>query len=410
MKIKIKTRLGVLLPLLLCTQTPIFSQMGHASEPRAERSNDPYNAYRWDGKTADWYEWWYYKVVLPETKKAYYFVYGVVNPMDVTGARSASRSYVDFGDFEKKFILEEKRSVSDFTASRKFTDVRVAGLGEASDRHLQGRLMSDGASAAWDLSLAPDWKFNAMGWGMHFNFLSNIYWYPAQASAVMNGWIETLKDGIAERVEVKNAPAYQDRNWGRSFPKWWTWLVSNHFPASPGTVLAAGGGRPKVFNRSELIDGLVIGLRHKGREYAFRPTDGDRVRMNVDFGRWEVNAENGNGEKIVISAYAPQDQFIDIPFITPNGQTFHDYEALLGHMSVKLYRNVGWFLEKWELIADLDTDAAGIEYGSFRDFGRDFGVMSANGASVSNESRDSLEPRLDPITVFNERQVVFESR
>ena len=383
MKIKIKTRLGVFLPLLLCTQMPLFSQIVRASEA----IRDPYNTYQWDGKTASWYEWWYYKLVLPESKKAYYFVYGVVNPADKSGALTASRSYVGFGDFEKKQILEEKRSAADFTASRNVTQVTVGDLGTATDRHLSGRLTEGTTTVTWDLSVEPDWKFNAMGWGMHFDFLSNIYWYPAQASAVMNGWIESRQKTDNQRedgvnvVEVKNAPAYQDRNWGRSFPKWWTWLVSNHFPASPGTVLAAGGGRPKIFNRHELFDGVVIGLRHEGHEFTFRPTDGDRVHVNVDFGHWEVEGENDHGEKIVISAYAPQDQFLDIPFITPQGETFHDYEALLGHMNVKLYRNVGWFREKWELVADLDTDAAGIEYGSFHE--------------------------LNPTSVFTGRQVIF---
>lgn len=404
---KIRTRSWVLFPLLLCAQSNAFSQIDLQDNHLLTRRGDPYNTYRWDGKAALWNEWWYYKVVMPESRKAYYFVYGVVNPGDQSLSTresqesKVSRTFVGFGDFQKKLVLEERRPVSDFQASRVVTSVKAGDLGLATDRHLSGQIFDKGTAVAWDLSMDLDWKFNAMGWGMYFDFLSNIYWYPAQASAVMNGWIEMVSAGVSERVEVKNAPAYQDRNWGQGFPKWWTWLVSNHFPKSPGTVLAAGGGRPKVFNRRELFNGVVIGLRHEGHEYTFRPTDGDKVRMDIDFGKWEVSAENGNGEKIQISAYAPQSDFMDLPFMTPEGKLFHDYEALLGHMNVKLYRNVGWFRDDWKLITDLDTDEAGIEYGSYNDFG---------GGGSSLTTSVNSDPRLNPTAVFNERQVVFDTK
>ncbi len=42
----------------------------------------------------------------------------------------------------------------------------------------------------------------------------------------------TLKSAPDEYVfyptyEFKNAPCYQDRNWGTEFPRWWAWIVSN---------------------------------------------------------------------------------------------------------------------------------------------------------------------------------------
>src|SRR6185436_12301896 len=105
--------------------------------------------------------------------------------------------------------------------------------------------------------------------------------------AFMTGWIQFDK----KTVELDHAPAYQDRNWGTSFPKWWTWLVSNHFKNSPGTVLAAGGGRPKVIG-VEVLEGVTIGLRYQNEEFTFRPFEGDHVQVDVNFGKWEVSARN----------------------------------------------------------------------------------------------------------------------
>ena len=49
---------------------------------------------------------------------------------------------------------------------------------------------------------------------------------------------------------------------------------------------------------------------------------------------------------------------MDLPFTTPDGKTYHDFEALRGHIHVKLYKYLN-------LIVDLETDEGGIEYGSF---------------------------------------------
>ena len=199
-----------------------------------------------------------------------------------------------------------------------------------------------------------------MGWAMGIEGVSNIFWFPAQASASMSGWIR-YKD---REIYFDHAPGYQDRNWGRSFPKWWTWLVSNQFQNSPGTVLAAGGGRPLILNYLDVMDGMSIGLRHQGKFYEFRNTDGHSVQMEIRFGKWEVTATNPQGFKIVIHATAPRDKFMILPFQTPQGPTFYDYEALRGHIEVSLSEKTGLFGLDWKEITHLSTEEGGIEFGS----------------------------------------------
>ena len=87
---------------------------------------DPLNTYQWNRKNyfsengrideKPWFEWWYYKIVLPETKESFYFVYGVVNPWDKTNKLKGTRSYVGMGDFKAKKIVEKKYELSDFQA------------------------------------------------------------------------------------------------------------------------------------------------------------------------------------------------------------------------------------------------------------------------------------------------------
>jgi len=249
-------------------------------------------------------------------------------------------------------------SVRDFSASYTQPAVQVGHNG-ATDRRLFGHVVENGHEMSWDLTLQKKWRFNAMGWATGVSEISGIYWYPAQASATMTGWISY--DGQVHKLV--DAPAYQDRNWGRSFPKWWTWLTSNHFKGSPGTAFAAGGGEPKAFNSVYLFAGLCVGLKHKGKEYIFRTTDADSVRFDIRWGVWNVVAENTRNQRIEISAYAPPDQFMMLPFHSPRGPIFYDYEALLGKMTVKLFTRKNVF-SAWRKIAVLTTNEAGIEWGT----------------------------------------------
>ena len=338
------------------------------SMPEA-RALDTYNTYLWNRSNAlagngqvdrgDWYEWWYFKVVDPSSREAFYFTYGVVNPWDTGAQLKGSKAMVQAGDFKTHHIAETSLPVGDFSARYDRTEVHV-GRHTASDRHLRGDITgTDGHRLAWDLSLENDWNFNAMGWALRAPG-SGIYWYPAQASARVSGWV--ISGG--RKVEFKGAPAYQDRNWGRSFPKWWTWITSNHFAGAPGAALAIGGGEPPLFGDNYLWSGLCIGFRYRGKEYTFRSTDvGNKVNFDIKWGRWSVSAQNGRGEYIQIEAHAPPEKFMDLTFQTPRGPIFHDYEALLGDVRVRLLQ---WSAPrgKWVRLADVKSTEAGIEWGS----------------------------------------------
>ncbi|MGR9046565.1 MAG: tocopherol cyclase family protein [Gammaproteobacteria bacterium] len=333
-------------------------------------AEDTFNTYQWNRPNyeadngridrGDWYEWWYYKVVLPDRKEAFYFIYGVVNPWDRQQRRDPSRSYVAFGSFKSGVSVEKTFPVDQFDARYDQTRIQVAD-NVATDQSLHGAITADGHRVSWDLQIEHDWRFNAMGWLMPIREITDIFWYPAQASARMSGTVRL--DGAT--IKLDREAAYQDRNWGRSFPIYWAWLVSNRFHDFPHTVLAAGGGKPKVLGRFPVAEGLSIGLKHAGQEFIFRPMDGDYVDTDIRFGKWEATAINKKGEKVVISAFAPKEKFKVLKFITPQGTVFYDYEALQGRIDVSLYRRKKWwFIPYWSLIAKLRTDAGGIEFGS----------------------------------------------
>ncbi|MCB0366969.1 MAG: hypothetical protein KDD68_16340 [Bdellovibrionales bacterium] len=331
-------------------------------------ASDPFNNYQWNKANHEnksglvdekpWFEWWYYKVVIPETEKAYYFVYGVVNPWDREMGLESSRSYIGFGDFEKRITTDNHYAIDEFNALYDQTSVSLP-MGYATDQTLIGQVTDEGGrSFSWDIEIQKKWAFNAEGWILGAG-LTDIEWYPAQADARCSGKI--VSDG--ELVELKDAPCYQDRNWGTRFPEWWAWIVSNKFDDHPDTALSIGGGQPHVFGIPSFYEGVCIGLKHKGVEYKWRPMELDRVKVDINFGRWEITGVSRDRKrKITISAYAPPEAFMDLQFTTPEGIVFHDYEALLGQVDVQLYTREAF--EGWVLIETLHSDYTGIEYGS----------------------------------------------
>lgn len=328
-------------------------------------ASDPWNTYQWNRRNelrgnnrtdrSPWYEWWYYKVVIPETGKSYFFVYGIVNPWDAERTLKGTRSYVGMGDFKKKLMGEEKFELSDFNASYKETFVEVKG-NVATDRFFHGSIRDEkGGEYAWDINIEKEWSYNAEGWMMGTN-LTDIEWYPAQASAKCSG---TVTSG-GETVTFTDAPCYQDRNWGSRFPDWWSWIVSNHFEGSSDTVLACGGGKPGVRGNDTPIASMSVGIRHGGKEIAFRPNHMQLVKTNIKFGKWQITAINRT-HRVEIEATAPKEDFMDLQFMTPEGVLFHDYETLTGKIKVKLFERKGLFFKP---LPELVTNFGGIEYGS----------------------------------------------
>lgn len=331
----------------------------------ANTDQDPYNTYRFNRSNVEmgspridegpWYEWWYYKVVLDDGS-SFFWVYGTVNPWDRDQRLPASQGYTWIGNFATNEILKERVPVSNFEAAYDRTFVRV-GSNEATNRYLRGKIAGADGDVSWDIQVEKEWGWNAMGWGRSFDDLVNISWYPAQASARMSGHI----DYKGKRYDFRNARGYQDRNWGRSFPDWWFWIVGNDFRESANAALACGGGLPRFFGSVPVLEVVNCGLKLDGREYSFRSTDMDEYKYDISLGRWDITLTSSD-KRLKVSGRAPPEKFMDLPFMTPDNKTFHDFETLNGDLSVELH---DWGLfSGWKLKKRLTTDRGGLEYGA----------------------------------------------
>jgi tocopherol cyclase len=111
-------------------------------------------------------------------------------------------------------------------------------------------------------------------------------WQILMAHGLATGWIEWQ----GERIEFVAAPAYSEKNWGRSFPQKWFWLNCNHFDGETDLAVTAGGGRRQVLGWMEEV--AMIGIHYGGQFYEFVPWN-SQVHWQIDpWGQWQMQAEN----------------------------------------------------------------------------------------------------------------------
>lgn len=238
----------------------------------------------------------------------------------------------------------------------------------------KGTFKGDKGSVAWDLKVSPVWYFSPMG-----DFLDSsmptIFWDVTKAVARISGWISF--DGA--RREIDQAIGYEDHDWGRNFPMWWTWIQANEFENCKfPTAVVAGGGRARhefLPTPPELSLGASY-LDEKGKpvELTFTSLQGHPVEFDMTFPKFVAAGEDMEGHRIELTATAPESSFVDIPFAQMKEPTpFHDYESLKGIVSFRVMTKAG---ATWKTVADCRSlPTAGVEFGTVSQ-SRDFAPVS----------------------------------
>src|SRR3989338_4639296 len=136
-----------------------------------------------------------------------------------------------------------------------------------------------------------------------------------------------------------------------------------NFDENKESAFVAGGGDSRFSNGAPLPTALLLGLHHEGVLYEFRSSDFKHYfDWEIEMGKWSLTALH-RFHRIEVTASEEIPEMLDLPFYTPGGETFHDYETLTGKIHVKLYKRKPLMMG-WEKIADLSTqDKAGLELG-----------------------------------------------
>jgi tocopherol cyclase len=252
------------------------------------------------GRTRNYFEGWYFKIVDPSGHHALAVIPGI--SMDAEGRRHAFIQVLDgmackayyyeypaeaFQPSGERFALE--LGPNRFSVQEMVLDLPV----------LQGALRIQ-EPHPWPKMLGAP---GIMGW---FGFMPFMECYHGVVS--LHHRLEGSLRVHEERVDFNGGVGYIEKDWGTSFPQSWIWLQSNHFDTPrPCSLLASVARIPFLGNH---FIGYIVGFWWEGRLYRFATYTGasmkaaleeDEVRLAFRGGRYrlEINARPGPGAPLI---------------------------------------------------------------------------------------------------------------
>lgn len=268
----------------------------------------PHSGYHWNGLDRDFFEGWYFRITLPKIKESFAFMYSIEDPLgdsDRSGGAAQilgiDEQYLlcPFPDRRKFWAAKNHLSLGHWGKTNLAMRPQLLPVEDFERQIIQGyqvtATLHQGALPEQDCR----WCYHTIpiyGWGQPqqpqqatAGWLSYLPifepgWQILMAHGLATGWIEWR----GKRYQFSNAPAYSEKNWGRSFPDKWFWLNCNSFSETAGLAVTAGGGRRKVLWTTEEV--AMIGIHYRDRFYEFVPWNSQLNWQIEPWGEWRIQA------------------------------------------------------------------------------------------------------------------------
>ena len=337
----------------------------------------PHSGYHWDGSSDRFFEGWYYRVTLPEINNTFAFMYSIEDPI---GGKPHSGGGVQVLGPEDEYLCRTFPDVSRFWGTK---DRLGLGHWSKSEINISPKLLNrqdfqryivEGyqATASLNQGYIQDpgshnfcrWCYDikpVYGWGnpnllqqstggwLTFLPIFEPGWQILMGHGLATGWIEWN----GQRYEFTDAPAYGEKNWGRSFPQKWFWLNCNSFNNEPDLALTAGGGKREVLWWME--SKALIGIHYQGNFYEFVPWNSE-VKWQIEpWGKWEMQAKNPWWEVSLTATTDREGTPLRAP--TEQGLIFCCRDTMKGFLTIELRNCQG------AIILKATSDLCGLEIG-----------------------------------------------
>ena len=239
--------------------------------------------YHGDGRSAPFFEGWYYKLVSAGGSQRFAIIPGVikgeqahafVQVLDGSSDRSTYHRFpLDrFWAADNRFEVHIERNI--FNQDGMFLRFEDSG------RKLHGELKFIGAEP-WPVTwLSP-------------GIMGPYAWVPAMECyhgvVSLDHTIQGALDIDGQTVDFSGGKGYIEKDWGKSFPSAWVWFQSNHFP-QPGVCITASVAIIPWLRSS--FRGFIIGLWIPDHLYRFATYTGakiDRLEISGDKVDWTVS-------------------------------------------------------------------------------------------------------------------------
>jgi tocopherol cyclase len=336
-----------------------------------------HSGYHWDGSSDRFFEGWYYRVTLPEIEQSFAFMYSIDDP---SGGNPQSGGAVQILGIDEQYVWRSFPDVRKFWAAKDYlglghwrtskTELTPQLLHRATfERKIQegyqatatlnqGYIKNPGNQfyCRWEYEIEP-----VYGWGdpnlpqqatagsLSYLPIFEPGWQILMAHGLATGWI----DWNGDRYNFTKAPAYSEKNWGRSFPQKWFWINCNSFTDEP-VALTAGGGRRQVLWWMESV-GLIC-IHYRGKFYEFVPWNSQVTWRVQPWGSWEMEAKRDRFEVILKGECDSFGTYVRVP--TQNGLDFLCRDTTKGKLFLELRENKNTLFKAESCLCGLEVGGA----------------------------------------------------
>lgn len=244
------------------------------------------------GKTSNYFEGWYFKVLTADVSHAFAFIPGIA--MDKKGNQQA---FIQELDGRKKTALYHKFHVDSFTPTAGKFAIHIndnyfsENVLKLNLPNVKGELRFKG-NVPWPKS------FFSPGIMGPFSFVPFMECYHGIVS--MNHTIEGSLNMYGSTIDFTGGLGYIEKDWGRSFPSAYVWMQTNHFSSQGISFKASVANIPWLGNS---FVGFIAGLWLNDRLIQFNTYNGTSLtRLKINERSLEIIMQN-NRYKLSILAH-----------------------------------------------------------------------------------------------------------
>ncbi len=224
-----------------------------------------------ESKTKNYFEGWYYKIVDKDETNSFAFIPGVA--YDKEGNSHSFIQIIDSLEYKTEYF---KFPMSDFTYSKKILDVSIGRnrfTKEGIEIHLGDREYPvEGSLKFYDIESFPK-KITSPGIMGPFSFVPFMECYHGVVN--IHQKIEGKLTINNREVDFTDGYGYIEKDWGRSFPKWWVWMQCNHFKEKDVSLMFSIAKIPWLKNH---FTGFLSFLKIGDQIYLFATYTGAKVK------------------------------------------------------------------------------------------------------------------------------------
>jgi hypothetical protein len=244
-------------------------------------------------KDKNYFEGWYLKVVDPLGKVSLAFIPGI--SFDKEGKRTAFIQVLDGLNAKSHFYAFDAR---EFNADEKRFSIQVGNnLFSSTEMKVDlpqftGHLKFENP-VPWP---ANNYGPGVMGW---YSFVPFMQCYHGVVS--MDHRLEGALNVYEESINFKNGRGYIEKDWGRSFPKAWIWMQTNHFTDAPGTSIMFSIAHIPWLTGAFV--GFLAGFLFEGKIYDFTTYNRSKVTIDIEGHGVKIEMKKKN---LLLSIHAQQ--------------------------------------------------------------------------------------------------------